>query len=292
MTTKSMEELEHFKRKSQRTALALLKNPNTQKVGQSILECAERVCLTYRDQLNPTIRTYYCHQRQCPNCQERRSQKICSEMHQMFDQHPGLAQQQWLYLTLTVRNCNIWDLREKLLNMTQAYQRVTKRKFFQENVIGAIRFTEVNVGQSEPNTAHPHFHCMLLVRPSMYSGNNYVSQGRWTEAWQSALQEPYAPKVHIQRISGPPEDVRRQVIGLAGYSTKARTDEPDDQWLVAITQELKNLNLMQTSGLLQTMRSQLSDYSVFEGNDWPAKGRLEASSVFAWDGYTYKNYSV
>jgi hypothetical protein len=204
-------------------------------------------------------------------------------MHQLFDQNPRLAEEKWLYLTLTVRNCQTSNLRATLQKMTAAFKRMTRRQFWNENVLGAIRYTEVDVGKSEPHTAHPHFHCLLLVRPSMFAGNNYMSEERWTDAWASALQEHYAPKVKAVRLLCPPEETRGEVVTRAVYSTKARTDQPDADWLIAATQELKGAQLVQASGVLGAMRPQLNDEDVTEADSAHARIQAHHGARFHWD---------
>ena len=41
--------------------------------------------------------------------------------------------------------------------------------------------------------AHPHYHALLLVKPSYFT-KNYIKQSEWVEMWQKALRADYAPK--------------------------------------------------------------------------------------------------
>ena len=49
---------------------------------------------------------------------------------------------------------------------------------------GWIRTTEVTRGSD--GSAHPHFHTLMMVPPSMLSGRDYIKHGRWVELWRSA----------------------------------------------------------------------------------------------------------
>ncbi|WP_138436138.1 protein rep [Marinobacter shengliensis] len=222
-----LEHLTTLKRQAEQVGRILLSNPLTESAGKRILECAEQVLITPRDQFKTKPITFYCQHRQCPICQWRRSDRARAKMHGLFDVNPGLADGKWLFLTLTARNCQTWNLRETLKRRAKAFKRLTRRKFWRENVLGAIRYTEVDVGQEEPDTAHPHFHCLLLVRPSMFEGKNYLSEERWRDAWGQALQEGYLPRLEVKRLQGTPDQIRSQVVAVSGYSTKARAGVPD-----------------------------------------------------------------
>ncbi len=281
-----LDNLTNLKRQAEWVGQILLTNPLTERSGGKILECAERVSLSYSSPFSPKPITFYCKQRQCPVCQWRRSQRTCAEMHQLFDYRPELAEGKWLFMTFTARNCETWNLRETIKKMAQAFYRMTRRQFWQENVLGAIRYTEVSVGWSDPATAHPHFHCLLLVRPSMFAGNNYMSERHWEEAWALALQEHYTPEVHVERIQGAPQEVKEQVVNWAGYSTKARRDSPSAQWLIVVTQQLKGLQLVQSLGELGTIAPHFNREDVVEVDYISTGHQACETSTFCWDDHS------
>jgi len=287
-----LETMTILKREAEQAGQILLSNPLTENAGRRILDCAEQVSLSYTDPFNTKPITFYCKHRQCPICQWRRSDRTRAEMHQLFDVNPDLADGKWLFLTLTVRNCDTWNLRETLDKMTTAFQRMTRRQFWQENVLGAIRYTEVDVGKAERDTAHPHFHCLLLVRPSMFAGKNYMSGERWADAWASALQEHYIPRVKLERFQGNPDQIRAQVVAVAGYSTKVRADVPNAQWLITTTLQLKGLRLIQTSGVLSTIAPQFNQDDVAEGDRVLPRPQTYPGATFRWDGQSGSYYSL
>ncbi|MBZ4317371.1 protein rep, partial [Mycobacterium tuberculosis] len=84
------------------------------------------------------------------------------------------------FLTLTVRNCAIGELGETLNRMNMAFQRLKDRKEFRP-VQGWIRTTEVTRGSD--GSAHPHFHTLMMVPPSMFT-RDYVKHDRWVELWR------------------------------------------------------------------------------------------------------------
>lgn len=287
-----LDNLTNLKRQAEWVGQILLTHPLTERSGGKILECAERVSLSYSSPFSPKPITYYCKQRQCPICQWRRCQRTCGEMHQLFNYRPELAEGKWLFVTFTAKNCETWNLQKTIKKMTRAFYRMTRRQFWQDNVLGAIRYTEVSVGWSDPDTAHPHLHCLLLVRPSMFAGNNYMSETRWEEAWALALQEHYTPGVHVERIQGSPKEVKEQVVNWAGYSTKARRDSPSAQWLIAVTQQLKGQQLVQSFGELGTIAPHFNREDVVDV-DYISTGHQACETpTFRWDGHSRSYYPL
>jgi plasmid rolling circle replication initiator protein Rep len=82
----------------------------------------------------------------------------------------------WLFLTLTVKNCSIQELRKNLDCMNKSFIRLSKLKEFPG--VGWIKSVEVTRGRD--GNAHPHIHCLLMVAPG-YFGANYLSQERWID---------------------------------------------------------------------------------------------------------------
>ena len=50
--------------------------------------------------------------------------------------------------------------------------------------------------------AHPHFHALLLVKPSYFT-INYIKQGDWVEMWAKALRADYLPSVNVKAVKKP-----------------------------------------------------------------------------------------
>ena len=141
---------------------------------------------------------HFCRVRHCPVCQWRRSLMWQARFYQSLpaiqEAHPKAR---WLFLTLTVRNCPVGQLGETLTAMNAGWQRLKDRKDFKP-VTGWVRTTEVTRGRD--GSAHPHFHALLMVPPSMLSGVNYVKQARWVELWQESMRLDYTPVVDVRTV--------------------------------------------------------------------------------------------
>lgn len=208
---------------------------------------------------------HFCRVRHCPTCQWRRSLMWQARFYQalpaIVEAHPKAR---WLFLTLTVRNCAIEDLGDTLTNMNKAFQRLKDRREFKP-VLGWIRTTEVTKGKD--GSAHPHFHTLLMVPPSMLAGNNYVKHARWVELWQSCLRVPYSPNVDIRTVKAkaPVTDqgnlLDSTIAALQGavaetlkYSTKPSdmTDEEGaDGWFLELTRQTHKRRFIATGGALK-----------------------------------------
>jgi plasmid rolling circle replication initiator protein Rep len=160
----------------------------------------------------------------------------------------------WLFLTLTVRNCAIVNLRQTLRGMNKAWQRLIKRPEFANNVQGWIRTTEVTRGHDD--SAHPHFHCLLMVRPYYFSGKGYVTQSRWTDLWRECARLDYRPIVDIRAVKArrgaPGETPLRQALAeTLKYAVKPSDMEGD--WLIELTKQVHRLRFLASGGVLRNM---------------------------------------
>ncbi|MGL0089943.1 protein rep, partial [Salmonella enterica subsp. enterica] len=83
-----------------------------------------------------------------------------------------------------------------LSRMNMAFQRLKDRKEFRP-VQGWIRTTEVTRGSD--GSAHPHFHPLMMVPPSMFT-RDYVKHARWVELWRECLRVDYDPSVDVRAV--------------------------------------------------------------------------------------------
>lgn len=190
--------------------------------------------------------TFFCRVRYCPVCQWRKSMmwrarffQIMPELQQQYPNH------RWVFLTLTVKNIPIDQLRLNLKAMSKAWN-----KFIKYNELSAIdgfvRTTEVTRGKD--GSAHPHYHCLLLVKPSFF-GNSYVKQLRFRELWQKALVVDYLPVCNVKAIKG--DTPEKAVLETLKYSTKTSDMFDDHDWFRQLTLQTHKLRFVATGGVLK-----------------------------------------
>jgi len=189
----------------------------------------------------------------------------------------------WLFLTLTVRNCPITDLRSTIQWMNKAWHRLVQRPEFGP-VLGWIRTTEVTKGRD--GGAHPHFHVLMMVRPSYFSSKYYVTQARWTELWQECARLDYVPVVHVQAVKpkspiSNDSPLRRAVSETLKYAVKPE-DMMDREWLLELTKQVHRLRFIASGGALKDIlrETEESDADLMLADD--GEGGGEPELFFDW----------
>ncbi|WGA07189.1 protein rep (plasmid) [Enterobacter ludwigii] len=232
----------------------------------------------------------FCRVRHCPVCQWRRTLMWQARFYQalpkIVESHPS---SRWLFLTLTVRNCAIDALGDTLTAMNAAFKRMEKRKELAP-LQGWIRATEVTRGKD--GSAHPHFHCLLMVPPSWFT-RDYVKQERWVELWQECLRVSYAPNVDIRAVktktgamvANVAEQLQSAVAETLKYSVKPEDMTNDPEWFLELTRQLHKRRFISTGGalknVLQLDRETNEDLVIADDvGDGSDDGRRTA---FAWD---------
>ncbi|EBK3044757.1 protein rep, partial [Salmonella enterica] len=221
----------------------------------------------------------FCRVRHCPICQWRRSLMWQARFYQALPRivadSPG---SRWMFLTLTIRNCAIGELGAVLTDMNAAFKRMEKRKAFR-SVQGWIRTTEVTRGND--GSAHPHFHTLMMVPPSMLSGRDYVKQAEWVALWRDVLRVDYDPNVDVRAVKPRrPKDgealacvtaelVRGAVAETLKYSTKPADMVADPEWFLELTRQTHKRRFVATGGKLKNVLKldQETDADMVVGDD-------------------------
>jgi plasmid rolling circle replication initiator protein Rep len=80
--------------------------------------------------------------------------------------------------------------------MNKPFQRFSRVKAYPAD---GLRSTEVTRGKD--GSAHPHFHCLLMVPPGYFAGHNYLRQSTWVAMWRKAMRLDYDPMGAGNRVS-------------------------------------------------------------------------------------------
>jgi len=196
--------------------------------------------------------TQFCRQRHCPICQWRRSLRWKAKAHQAI---PNVTEDfpkyRWLFVTLTLKNCQITELRKTLTWVNESFKRFSKLKEFP--AAGWIKSVEVTRGKD--GSAHPHLHILMLVPPS-YFHKGYLSQQRWCELWQQCLRVDYKPILDVQAIK---KDLSPHFIipEILKYQCKESDLTADCEWFLELTRQLKNTRAVAVGGVLRSYMKDL-----------------------------------
>ena len=111
-------------------------------------------------------------------------------------------------------NPPVTELRDTLKHMNDSWKRLIETKRFKSGVAGFLRTTEVTRGNDGKMMAHPHFHALLLVKPSYFT-INYIKQGDWVEMWAKALRADYLPSVNVKAVKATLDEKGRKQLDKA-----------------------------------------------------------------------------
>ena len=196
----------------------------------------------------------FCRVRHCPVCQWRRSlmwkAKAYKVLPKIIEAYPT---HRFLFITLTIRNIDITTLKESLKEMNTGFRRMAKLKAF--SAIGWLRSTEVTRGRN--GSAHPHFHCLLLV-PSSYFGKNYVKQSEWVEMWRNSMRLDYNPILDVQAVKNGSTPMEL-IPELLKYCTKESDLVADREWFLELTRQMHKMRAIATGGVLKEYLRELEE---------------------------------
>ncbi len=226
---------------------------------------------------------HFCRVRHCPVCQWR---KVLKWRARFFTAVPKVTaaypKTRWLFLTLTVRNCPVSELRATLGHMNKSWERLSKRKQFP--ALGFVRSTEVT--RDKDGDAHPHFHCLLLVSNNYFSGQNYITQAKWSELWQQALRVDYTPIVDVRSVKpryGTVDTLSHALLETLKYSIKTQDLLCDATWLEVVTEQLHNTRSVSVGGVLKDyIDDREPDDLVHIDEDNPEESEAWLHLFFGW----------
>nr|CRY97863.1 hypothetical protein [uncultured prokaryote] len=232
----------------------------------------------------------FCRFRHCSTCAWRRTLAMTGRF---LEALPGLMcdhpKARWILLTLTVQNCSIDDLSVTLKAMNEAWQRLIKRQEFKP-VQGWARSTEVTQEAKRTGYAHPHFHCLLMVPPSWFTGRQYVKQARWLALWRECMRDDSITQVDVQAVKGGLTGAAAEILKTFGYSVKPEQAVDDPEWFMEMIRQVHRKRFFASGGVLkEAMKEPETDEEMIQG-DKPAEGLDDGSRLaFAWTP-TQKRY--
>jgi plasmid rolling circle replication initiator protein Rep len=202
---------------------------------------------------------WFCRVRHCPVCQWRRSlmwqAKVYRALPRLLRDYPDTR---FLFMTLTVRNCEVGQLRSTLTHMAQSWQRLAQLRCFPAR--GWVRAVEITRSQRY-RTAHPHYHCLLMVPPAYFQGD-YLKQDEWAELWRQCLRINYRPVVDIRavkltlppdshRVNNSPKNMWAAVAEILKYAVKPSDMVRDHEWFLELTDQLRGTRGVAIGGILK-----------------------------------------
>ncbi len=162
--------------------------------------------------------------------------------------------------------------------MNKGFKRLSELKAFPAE--GYIKTTEVTRGKNPVGSAHPHFHILMMVKPSYFT-HGYLSQAKWVEMWQKSLRIDYKPILNVQALK--PDD---SLIGLLAevikYSVKESDLTTDKEWFLELTRQLHRTKAIAVGGILRNYMRELEqepDDLIGQDNEGEVD---EGHLIFGW----------
>lgn len=237
------------------------KNNRVRRWGDRIAECAKTLRYDWRNGENGWSRRLVsarlCRVRTCPICMWRRSLKLqtqlLAKMERINRENPTLRP---VLLTLTVRNCDVSDLKTTVKSMLAGWSKLTRRASMSP-VVGWIRGLEVTPGKRNiKNDTHPHIHALLLVDDTWISddGRRRMDKFWWADEWQDVMDLDYRPTVDVRTITN-----EGGIIEVLKYCVKSADYSGDTQWLPNVALALDAVRVFASGGIIRVTEPDLDD---------------------------------
>lgn len=178
----------------------------------------------------------FCQLRLCPICIARRAKKAALKLSQVLDycQHQDDQVIDYLFLTLTVRNCSGDQLGDSIGLLTSSWHKLVRHRQVERSIKGWYRAIEVTRNPDD-GSYHPHIHAILAVEPAYFARKSglYITQAEWVARWQQALRVDYGPSVHISKTRAGKDwqDHSQDAATLSAVQEAAKYACKDDEYI-------------------------------------------------------------
>ena len=223
----------------------------------------------------------FCRVRTCMVCAWRRSlmykARAFKALPRVLADFPDCR---YLFVTLTLKNCPVHELRNSILHLNGSFRRLTRLKYFP--ALGYLKTVEVTRGRR--GDAHPHLHILMMVRPSYFS-HGYVKKKEWCAWWKRVAKVDYTPVIDVRAIKS-----RISPLGLLAEVVKYQT-KPNDlifsdrEWFLEYTRQVHRTNAFALGGVFKNYFKELEREETQDeliGNDEMGEGPDEGELYFGW----------
>lgn len=208
----------------------------------------------------------FCQVKWCPMCAWLRARKLANELKSVLQQIEDQRQVAYLFLTLTIKNPPLSELRDTLQLMSQAFNNLTKEDIFKRAIKGYVRAFEFLGDSTKQGEAHPHIHAILVVDKNNYfkkSKDFYIKHEQWAELWKKHIKSDYTPIIHITKIKSKNENWQEsdsavyETIKYCAKPLEVKKLSTDNFKLLEI--QTKNIRQYNKGGLIKTIKPRKDD---------------------------------
>lgn len=221
----------------------------------------------------------FCQLRLCPMCAFRRSLKTFANISAIVLQ-PEYRELQWIFITLTIKNCTGDELSDTIDRIHSAFARMTSNKttLFRQTYRGWYRSLEVTYNEEE-DTYHPHLHVLACVDNDYFHSKRFMKTEDMVQHWKKFLNKAkkkdgseydeitYDPVCWIEAVYG---NSKKEIAEVSKYTVKPVSYEDKPQVLETLTRALHRKRCTALGGIMKetSRRLKLEDAedSVLDGN--------------------------
>lgn len=233
-----------------------------QKYADRIRECAQRLVFalttskTEDELIFKLTYAWFCRVRFCPVCCWRKPLRwlgiFLTALPKILAAYPSAR---WVFLTLTIRNCPIDELRDNISLLNKGFARLSQRKVYP--ALGHVKSLEVTRGKD--GLAHPHLHVLMMVPSTYFRGDYYVNHEKWVQLWRSCCRLNYDPTVDIRNVRLRMKQFNNDKTAALSaalretfkYTVKSKDLVADQSWLLSLTDQMQNVRSVAVSGVLR-----------------------------------------
>lgn len=233
------------------------------------------------------IKGDFCRNRLCPVCNWRKSLKMFSQMSEIVEKMTDDRRDlRFIFLTLTVRNCEGDKLSEIIDHMNKAFALLTNKsqtlaiaKSIKKYILGYFKALEVTYNTKD-DTYHPHLHVVLAV-PNSYFTRGFTRTTKWVEVWQKCLGVDYKPVVDVRSVDCADKGAICEITKYAvkgEYLQNGITEEQAAGAVAVLAKALKSRRLVGFGGLFREIRKFLKQDDIEAGDLIHVTGEQETDT--------------
>ncbi len=247
-----------------------------QKRSSRMRFCGERKHILSIDNTAYNLYSHKCRDRQCIECQAIRSyvwQNKISEVNEKIKSSIKAEDYSFLFLTFTIKNPLVSDLRKTLKLMNKAIYVMFKQKAYKD-FLGGIRTTEITRGKGKKDECHPHFHMLLVVHKSYFEGKKITKNqyGRFLPDVEDAMSVDFGK--YLSKYAGEfglvynPDDYKQTRTGAPIVEVKQAVGE-DRKTVIDLSNAVENGGQIFGYILKYTVKGNgKADDIIFRDDDW------------------------
>lgn len=245
-----------IKRKSNKAVIKYLEDTKQDKRAENIQSCGTYIGITQIENVTHIVKSNFCRDRLCAICAWRRQSKFIAQTMPILNR---IAEDyRFLFMTLTIKNCDIEDIKKNVDIMLQGFHRLFMRRKFKRVIKGLIRSVEITFNE-KVKTVHPHIHILAVVNKDYFDNTeDYITHDELMKVWKECCRLNYNPIVDIRRVN----DTGAGAVETMKYSLKPTIE---NEALRAFDM-LKGKRLISFTGIIRELRAQMKYSGIEELN--------------------------